>query len=266
MKAFDWQRMALDKVPVEFLAEVALRSLYTFVLVFIFLKITGRRGVRQMSLFEVLIILTLGSAAGDVAFYDDVPLLPVLVVFVTLALLYRGIMWLMGHSEKLEDLLEGKPIVVVEEGQLAWEKLHAENMTEFEFFMELRVNSVEQLGQVRLAILETNGQISVFYYPDEEVRAGLSILPAHCTTRYTTIPQGDLCLRALQHRNGDAGGRKTNMSALRKCRMVEGQPGETAYLTANMSVLLRQADRFCCVTAAAFYRRRVLAIADRVTE
>ena len=174
MKAFDWQRMALDKVPVEFLAEVALRSLYTFVLVFIFLKITGRRGVRQMSLFEVLIILTLGSAAGDVAFYDDVPLLPVLVVFVTLALLYRGIMWLMGHSEKLEDLLEGKPIVVVEEGQLAWEKLHAENMTEFEFFMELRVNSVEQLGQVRLAILETNGQISVFYYPDEEVRAGLS--------------------------------------------------------------------------------------------
>ncbi len=110
-----------------------MRSLYTFVLVFIFLKITGRRGVRQMSLFEVLIILTLGSAAGDVAFYDDVPLLPVLVVFVTLALLYRGIMWLMGHSEKLEDLLEGKPIVVVEEGQLAREKLHAENMTEFEF-------------------------------------------------------------------------------------------------------------------------------------
>ena len=176
MKAFDWQRMALDKVPVEFLAEVALRSLYTFVLVFIFLKITGRRGVRQMSLFEVLIILTLGSAAGDVAFYDDVPLLPVLVVFITLALLYRGIM---------------------EEGQLAWEKLHAENMTEFEFFMELRVNSVEQLGQVRLAILETNGQISVFYYPDEEVRAGLSILPAHCTTRYTTIPQEGIyaCVR-----------------------------------------------------------------------
>jgi uncharacterized membrane protein YcaP (DUF421 family) len=36
-------------------------------------------------------------------------------------------------------------------------------MTEFEFFMELRINSVEQLGQVRLAILETNGQISVYF-------------------------------------------------------------------------------------------------------
>ena len=165
--------MALDKVPVDFLAEVALRSVYTFVLVFIFLKITGRRGVRQMSLFEVLIILTLGSAAGDVAFYDDVPMLPVLVVFVTLALLYRLIMWLMGKSETLENLLEGKPIPVIEQGELAWKNLQAENMTEFEFFMELRINGVEQLGQVRLAILETNGQISLYYYADRDVKAGL---------------------------------------------------------------------------------------------
>ena len=103
---------------------------------------------------------------------------------VTLALLYRGIMWLMGHSEKLEDLLEGKPIVVVEEGQLAWGEAACGKHDRIRIFMELRVNSVEQLGQVRLAILETNGQISVFYYPDEEVRAGLSILPAHCTTLY----------------------------------------------------------------------------------
>lgn len=165
MKAFDWQRMALDKVPVEFLAEVALRSLYTFVLVFIFLKITGRRGVRQMSLFEVLIILTLGSAAGDVAFYDDVPLLPVLVVFVTLALLYRGIMWLMGHSEKLEDLLEGKPIVVVEEGQLAWEKLHAENMTEFEFLWSCGSTASSNLARSGWQFSKPTGRSACFIIP-----------------------------------------------------------------------------------------------------
>ena len=68
MKACDLQRMAFDKVPPEFLGEVALRSLYTFVLVFLFLKITGRRGVRQMSLFEVLIILTRGRRQGTLPF------------------------------------------------------------------------------------------------------------------------------------------------------------------------------------------------------
>lgn len=200
MKAFDLQRMALDKVPLEFLGEVALRSLYTFILVFLFLKMTGRRGVRQMSLFEVLIILTLGSAAGDVAFYDDVPLLPVLVVFISLAILYRLVMWLMARSETLEDLLEGKPVVIIEDGELAWSKLSNANMTEFEFFMELRLNGVEQLGQVRLAILETNGQISVYFFEDEKVKPGLSILPAYCTQRFRVVPEaGDYaCVRCSE--------------------------------------------------------------------
>ena len=197
MKAFDLQRMAFDKVPPEFLGEVALRSLYTFVLVFLFLKITGRRGVRQMSLFEVLIILTLGSAAGDVAFYDDVPMVPVFIVFVSLALLYRLVMWLMSKSQKLEDLLEGKPVVIVENGRLAWENVQSANMTEFEFFMELRLNSVEQLGQVRLAIMETNGQISVYYYADDEVKPGLCILPDMLIERFTTVPESGeyACIR-----------------------------------------------------------------------
>lgn len=189
MKAFDLQRMILDKAPLDFLGEVALRSVYTFILVFLFLKIAGRRGVRQMSLFEVLIILTLGSAAGDVAFYDDVPMLPVLVVFISLALCYRLVMWLMSHSEKIEDLLEGKPIIIVEEGELAWDKLKAANLTEVEFFMELRVNGVEQLGQIRLAIMETNGQISTYYYPDKDVRPGLSLLPLGLTPRFTVVPE-----------------------------------------------------------------------------
>ena len=196
MKAFDLQRMALDKVPMEFLGEVALRSLYTFVLVYLFLKLTGRRGVRQMSLFEVLIILTLGSAAGDVAFYDDVPMLPVLVVFITLALLYRLVMWLMARSEKLEDLLEGKPVVIIEDGEL--------------FFMELRLNGVEQLGQVRLAILETNGQISVYFFEDSEVKPGLSILPKYCTQRYKVVPEAGeySCVRCSEVITMKAGDRQ----------------------------------------------------------
>ncbi|PZT62405.1 DUF421 domain-containing protein [Escherichia coli] len=180
MKAFDLHRMAFDKVPFDFLGEVALRSLYTFVLVFLFLKMTGRRGVRQMSLFEVLIILTLGSAAGDVAFYDDVPMVPVLIVFITLALLYR--------------------LVIIEDGELAWSKLNNSNMTEFEFFMELRLRGVEQLGQVRLAILETNGQISVYFFEDDKVKPGLLILPSDCTQRYKVVPESAdyACIRCSE--------------------------------------------------------------------
>lgn len=96
-----------------------------------------------MSLFEVLIILTLGLAAGDVAFYDDVSMVSVFIVFIILALLYRLVMWLMAYSEKLEDFLEGKLVVIIEDGELVWSKFNNFNMTEFEFFMELRLRGVE---------------------------------------------------------------------------------------------------------------------------
>lgn len=164
MKSFDLHRMAFDKMPADFLLEVALRSACSFLLVFIFLKITGRRGVRQLSLFEVIMILTLGSAAGDVALYNDTPLLPTLAVFITVAVLYRLIIWLMARSNTLEDWLEGKPITVVEQGELAWERLQAQHFTEVEFFMALRQLSVEHLGQIRLAILESNGGVSVWFF------------------------------------------------------------------------------------------------------
>jgi len=66
MTPFDWQRMLLDSFPPMFIAEVALRAFFAFCAVFLFLKISGRRGIRQLSLFELVVILTLGSAAGDV--------------------------------------------------------------------------------------------------------------------------------------------------------------------------------------------------------
>lgn len=187
MQAFDIQRMAFDETTPEFLAEVALRCLFTFLLVFIFLKMTGRRGVRQMSLFEVLIILTLGSAAGDVAFYHDVPLLPVLMVFVSIMVMYRFSTWLMDRFQKLQTWMEGEPLILVSEGLFDWDILCRENITHDEFFMELRQAGVEHLGQVRLAILEVNGTISVYFYPDEQVRPGLPVLPEKCVKSVVEI-------------------------------------------------------------------------------
>lgn len=50
-------------------------------------------------------------------------------------------------------------------------------MAHDEFFAELRMQSVSQLGQIEQAIAETSGQISIIFYPDDEVQYGLSILP-----------------------------------------------------------------------------------------
>ncbi|WP_114191977.1 DUF421 domain-containing protein [Edaphovirga cremea] len=178
MQAFDLKRMVLDEFPLEFLGEVVLRCVFTFIMVFIFLKMTGRRGVRQMSLFEVVIILTLGSAAGDVAFYEDVPMLPIVVVFFSVMALYRLSTLLMNRSDRMQNWLEGKPLVIIRDGVFDWDTMQKANITHDEFFMELRQERVEHLGQVRLAILEVNGAISVYFFEKERVKPGLPVMPA----------------------------------------------------------------------------------------
>lgn len=177
MAPFDWQRLLLHEFPPAFLGEVALRTTIIFLVVLAALKISGKRGVRQLSIFELVIILTLGSAAGDVSFYHDVPLLPVIVVILCVLTLYRLTTWAMERSHRLEKFLEGEPLVIIRDGMFVAHVLERENISFDEFLMELRLRGVEHLGQVRVAILEVCGDISVYFFPDAAVRPGLPILP-----------------------------------------------------------------------------------------
>jgi len=206
MKAFDWQRMALDEFPVLFLGEVALRALFAYLLVFIFLKTSGRRGIRQLSVFELVVILTLGSAAGDVSFYHDVPLLPVLVVFLTLLGLYRLTTQLITRNQRVSAWIEGVPSTIIRDGLYEIDNLRAQNISEDEFFMELRQQSVEHLGQVRLGILELDGEVSLFFFDEQATRPGLSTLPPQHRPVYTLTPVGGLyaCTRCGCARHIDA--------------------------------------------------------------
>ena len=56
-----------------------------------------------------------------------------------------------------------------------------------EFFAEMRAASIEHVGQVRIAVLETNGQVSFFYYSDEDVKPGLPVLPKPYNKRSKNI-------------------------------------------------------------------------------
>lgn len=188
MNAFDWQRMLLDQFPWTFLGEVLFRALFAYVLVFLFLKISGRRGIKQLSLFEIVVILTLGSAAGDVTFYHDVPLLPVFFVFAALLALYRLTTYLMSRSVRFSYWMEGEPVTFIHEGMYEIDSMSRLNVSEDEFLMELRQQSVEHLGQVRLAIIEVDGNISLYFYDDDNTKPGLSVLPPRHRPIYETTP------------------------------------------------------------------------------
>ena len=88
-----------------FVFEILVRCVVMYLLIILFLRLTGKRGVRQLSIFEVAIILCLGSIAGDPMFTEDLPLIQAVVVMSVIILLYRTTTWLMMKYQPFEDLV-----------------------------------------------------------------------------------------------------------------------------------------------------------------
>lgn len=176
----------------EFLLEILYRTCVMFLVILLVLRLSGRRGVRQLTLFEVAIILGMGSAAGDPMFQEEVPLLYGITVLVTIVLLYKGITLLSARWKFLHETLEGKSMVIVQDGVFDIKHEKDSDFSQMEFFAELRNQSVEHLGQVRYALLETDATLSILYYADEDVKYGLPLFPDKYK-QLTTLPDNKPC-------------------------------------------------------------------------
>jgi uncharacterized membrane protein YcaP (DUF421 family) len=190
-KSFTWKELLMGDQEWIFLTETVFRTIIMFSLVLIGLTILGKRGVKQLSVFELVVIIGLGSAAGDPMFYNDVGLLPAFIVFAIVIGLYVLVTYFVGKNKKFEHLVEGKPDLLIKEGVFAIENFKKEALGQDEFFAELRLRGVSHLGQVQTAIMETNGGISIYFYPDDEVKYGLPIMPDTLDTQAKKISEVD---------------------------------------------------------------------------
>ena len=172
----DWQALFINDLDWTYALEIVLRTFIMFAFILIFLRTSGKKGVRQLSIFEVAIIIGLGSAAGDPMSNKENAILPALLVFATILAFYRVITWFAMKNEKFERVLEGDPIYIIEDGIFNLDT-GDETYAKDEFFSEMRQQSIEHLGQVRTAILEPNGNVSFLFYEDDSVKPGLPVMP-----------------------------------------------------------------------------------------
>lgn len=187
-----WKEIFIGDLNISFIIEIVLRTIIMFGMVLLILRLSGKKGVRQLSLFEVAIIIALGSAAGDPMFNKEAPLIPSVIVFTAIIIMYRIITYYASKSEKFENLIEGEPLYVIEDGQFVLGMKNDHTFAKDEFFAEMRQESIEHVGQVKTAILETTGNISFYYYLDEEVRYGLPVLPKPYNKKVSKIEFPDI--------------------------------------------------------------------------
>ena len=175
---FDWPRIWFgEDMPISFLGEIVLQSIIMYVLILITLRVMGKRGIKQLSMFEFSIILALGSAAGDPMFYEDVPLTHGVVVFAVIIFLYLLFNFLTEQNDQIEKWFEGSAACILENGEINLSTFKEQKLTYMELFGEMRQHQVEHLGQVRKVYLEATGEISLFFFEAEATKPGLPIFP-----------------------------------------------------------------------------------------
>lgn len=182
----DWNELLFGKEDPQFLVDAGIRTTIMFLVILVSLRLLGKRSVHQLSVFELGVIIGLGSAAGDPMFYKDVGILPSIIVFIIVVAMYRLLTWLISQHEGFAHLVEGKEIFVLKNGVML-ESFKKQPIARDEFFATLRQNHIYHLGQVESAVIEGDGQVSVFFFPDDKVRFGLPILPGDLDKPMTQI-------------------------------------------------------------------------------
>lgn len=174
---FDLETMLKGAEDWGFHGEIAVRTVLMYLVILCALSVLGKRGVKQLSVFELVIIIGFGSAAGDPMFYREVGLLNAFTVLGIIVILYKATTHLVFKSETIERLIEGRAICLVDHGRFSISNFDKEPLGYDEFFAEMRTKSVSHLGQVEKAIIEVTGDVSLYYYEDKDVKYGLPIIP-----------------------------------------------------------------------------------------
>ena len=116
-------------------------------------------------------------------FYTSVPLLHALVVLTVVILLHRCLAVLTGWSPRMEYMVEGAPVLVVQNGRILQDSVGAGTIPLRELLMQLRLQRVRDLGEVEKAFFEPSGQMSVVPAPQEHRRSTGSTMPKELERR-----------------------------------------------------------------------------------
>lgn len=160
-----------------FYAEIVFRTLVMYLYTIVLARMVGHDAIGQVGPFEFVLVIAVGSAAGDPMFYPDVGLLQGILVITVVVLLHRITGALIARSGRAESLVEGDPVLVVDGGNVVEEALGSGSLSLRELMALLRVEGVRDVGEVEAAYFENNGRLSVFRYPAEKTRRSRSTEP-----------------------------------------------------------------------------------------
>ena len=140
--------------------DIVIRAAVIFAFVFALTRLLGRRELNSLEPFDLILLVVTGDLVQQGITQNDNSITGALLAISTIGVLTVALSYASFRFKRLRPILNGEPIVLVENGELIEANLRRQRLTREEIGAEARLEGISSIGDVRWAILETNGRIS----------------------------------------------------------------------------------------------------------
>ena len=146
--------------------EFILRAVIVYVVVLVMVRLAGKRTLGQFTPFDMLLLVLLGNAVQNALLGPDTSLGGGLLLALTLISLNYFVGWITTRSPAVERMIEGEPVVLARHGHVLQKVLQRELVSKADFAKAMRDAGCDEVDEVDLALLETNGHITIILKKD----------------------------------------------------------------------------------------------------
>jgi uncharacterized membrane protein YcaP (DUF421 family) len=140
--------------------DIVIRAAIAFSFVFLLTRVVGRRELSQLEPFDLIMLIMMGDLVQQGVTQSDYSVTGIFLAAGMLALMTVLVSYLSFRFKRLRPILDGEPLVIVQDGKVIDGNLKRERMTVEEVAQEARLQQIASLEDVEWAVLERTGQIS----------------------------------------------------------------------------------------------------------
>ena len=140
--------------------DIAIRAVFMFFFVYLLMRVLGRRELSSLEPFDMILLIVLGDAIQQGLTQDDYSVTGAMIVISTIGSLAVATSYLNFRIPWLRRVLDGQPIVMVQDGKVIEKNLRRERITVDELAEEARGQQIASLEDVQWAVFEPSGKIS----------------------------------------------------------------------------------------------------------
>jgi uncharacterized membrane protein YcaP (DUF421 family) len=140
---------------------LVIRAVIIYIAFFIGLRLFGKRELGQFTTFDLVLVLLVANTLQPAITGPDNSVTGGVIIIAVLLLFNRGVAMIRSRWPWFDALIEPPPTVVVEDGQISKPALEKEGLSQADVEMAIREHGVDKLSEVKQAVLENDGSISV---------------------------------------------------------------------------------------------------------